>query len=623
VVRTPRRLAFDIETDGLLREGKDGRPKMTRVHCVVVRDVDTGEEWGYYDEPIAAEGGGYYLFPAEKNYKYGGRITDAIRHLHSATTLIPHNGVGFDIRALWELHGAELWDPEKVFDTLVVGHLIYPKIGRIDDKKGTLPNRLRGRYSLDAWGARLGGQQKDHFGEDDPDDFSALSVGLLDRCRADVKITEELFHFLAAALEKRGYTRESVVREHRFAWELAGMMHHGVPFDADAAWRLKDDTFSEMQALDDRLHAALGPVVTVLKTKTKTEPVNLNSDLQVARKLTELYGWEPTVFTPKSHRPKMDKDVVASLPDSVPVRDDLARRGSLKGALERLMGNKKRPDSGLLRLYQTREDGSTWLHPYINHNGARTGRCTHAHPNMNWPRVSSPWGPEFRSLVRAPEGWKVVGADMSGIDARMIAHYIEPFDGGAMIRTILESDLHDQNLALMQTVVPSMVRSTGKNTFYSVVYGAYPKTVGVTAGVGPATGGKIRRLLRTKVPGLDQVIAHFEEMTKAVGYIRGLDGRPLFPDAAFSAMNTAAQGGAAVVMKEATALACEEIRARGLRAYMVLHVHDEYQFLVPEEEVEEVGPVLVESIVKAGEVLGVKCPLDGEYMVGETWAESH
>lgn len=430
--------------------------------------------------------------------------------------------------------------------------------------------------------------------------------------------------------------------EHRFAWEVARMMDHGFPFDRPAAEGLWREKSGELDAIDRRLQDELGPRRVRWSGKTRPRrpedwiregdgwfqeaPVNLSADQQVVDKLRERYGWEPTQFTKKSGQPKFDEDVVAGLPETVPVKADLLRRGELLALQKRLWGQNRA--TGLIPEAVERPDGTWWIHHYCNHNGARTGRCTHAHPNVNLPRVGSTWGLELRGMVRSWDERVIVGCDMSSVDARMIAHYLAPYDGGRMIDLVTSGNLHDENCAMMREVVPSIDRSTAKNVFYAVAYGAFPRRVGITAGVSQAVGGRLRDLVLERVPGLENLLDTVKRDVRRDGEVRGLDGRVLVPDHDYSALNTLAQGGAAVAMKVATYLvvdACRELMAVDPETdtCLILHVHDEGQLLVPPRVADRVGEAFVGSIREAGRTLGVRCPLDGEFKVGRSWAETH
>lgn len=617
------RLAFDIETNGLLREGKDGRPKATKVHCLVTQDVDSGEVRRYWD-------------PRPRFVSPDGDLADGIAALKAASCRISHNGVGFDYPIIKRFFHVDLWDPATDLDTLVLARREFPRIGDQDRAwerrhKAKFPRELFGRHSLAAWGHRIG-HEKGSFGQEEHA-FDELSAEMVEYCVNDVAVTVDLFRRLMA----KNPTEGSLRVEHRFAWQIARMMDNGFPFDLAAAEDLLVRVETEMAEVDERLHAALGRRWVPWKGKTQPrdpshyeqrdgqwgqeEPVNLGSTIQVADKLVALYGWKPEKYTADG-RAQFDDAVVSSLPDTIPVKADLLRRASLTAARRRLVGDEKK-GTGLIPAAEPTSDGHRIFH-FCNHNGTRTGRCSHAHPNPNFPRVTSQWGPEFRGMVRAPEGWVMVGADMSGIDARMIAHYLAPLDGGAMIDLVLSGDLHDHNREIMAEVAPGIDRSTGKNVFYAVCYGGRARRVGITAGgVGPKLGGRLRARILERVRGLPELIAGISSTAEQRGWLRGLDGRRLYPDAPFSALNTLSQGGAALTMKEATALAMERLEAERVPAYLVIHMHDEGQVLTLPEYADTVGRVWVESMREAGRAWGVRCPLDGEYKVGASWAETH
>jgi DNA polymerase-1 len=200
------RLLFDIETDGLLLD------KVTRVHCAVVVDLDSGQ----VDE-------------------YGpGQIAAALEHLSRASYLTGHNILDYDLRVLQHLHG---WAPAagcKILDTLIASRLILPHLSDLDDKAAATGDpklgMLRGRYSIEAWGARLGIPKVGI----DIKDWSAWTPEIQARCVADVAINKALWEFL----QPDGYSARAMELEHRAAPICSRITADGVPFDAAAAERL-------------------------------------------------------------------------------------------------------------------------------------------------------------------------------------------------------------------------------------------------------------------------------------------------------------------------------------------------------------------------------------------------
>ena len=134
-------------------------------------------------------------------------------------------------------------------------------------------------------------------------------------------------------------------------------------------------------------------------------------------------------------------------------------------------------------------------------------------------------------------------------------------------------------------------------------------------------GADLRRSFLSKTAGLGQLISDVQRTFRRRRYLIGLDGRRLNARSAHSSLNTLLQGGGAIVMKEATVLQWSKTQLLG--AEPALHVHDEYQMLVPDENAEEAGKAMVNGIVESGINFNLNCPLAGEYKIGTNWSETH
>ena len=116
-------------------------------------------------------------------------------------------------------------------------------------------------------------------------------------------------------------------------------------------------------------------------------------------------------------------------------------------------------------------------------------------------------------------------------------------------------------------------------------------------------------------------------MSKERGYLKGLDGRRLKVRAIYSALNTLLQSAGAIVMKKALVILYNDLTAKGYQHgeeyAFCANIHDEFEIEVREDLAEEAGQMAVNAIRKAGDYFGFRCPLDGEYKVGNNWAETH
>ena len=106
-------------------------------------------------------------------------------------------------------------------------------------------------------------------------------------------------------------------------------------------------------------------------------------------------------------------------------------------------------------------------------------------------------------------------------------------------------------------------------------------------------------------------------------WVRGLDQRKIIIRHPHAALNTLLQGAGAIVMKYALTLLENYVINKQIKAFPVVNVHDEFQYEVEENRAEEFGRLAVQSIIDAGKQLNVRCPLNGEYKIGNNWSETH
>jgi DNA polymerase I-like protein with 3'-5' exonuclease and polymerase domains len=212
-----------------------------------------------------------------------------------------------------------------------------------------------------------------------------------------------------------------------------------------------------------------------------------------------------------------------------------------------------------------------------------------------------------------PKGYKLVGIDASGLELRMLAHYMEDKE---YTNEIVNGDVHtaNQHLAGLES------RNQAKTFIYALLYGAGDEKLGSVAGGGREAGSRLRQSFFDNLPSFTN-LKNKVARASARGHLKGLDGRKLFVRSEHSALNTLLQGAGAIVMKQA--LVFFNRKLQGMDAKFVCNIHDEWQLEVIEDSADTVGILGVESIVEAGKYLNLKCPLDGEYNVGSNWSETH
>ena len=167
-------IVFDLETNGLLNDA-------TRIHCAALHWCEEDITESFNDEP-------YSKSPKDLPMASGHSITTALSWLETADTLVGHNIIGFDIPIIKRLYP---WfnPPGIIIDTLLLSHLYHPNLLDIDKRSKTIPQKLYGRHSLEAYGYRLGVLKGD-YGKDT--DWKEWSQEMEDYCIQDVIVTNKL-----------------------------------------------------------------------------------------------------------------------------------------------------------------------------------------------------------------------------------------------------------------------------------------------------------------------------------------------------------------------------------------------------------------------------------------------
>lgn len=215
-----------------------------------------------------------------------------------------------------------------------------------------------------------------------------------------------------------------------------------------------------------------------------------------------------------------------------------------------------------------------------------------------------------------------VGYDGSGLELRMLAHYINDPD---FTREVVDGDIHTKN----QLAAGLPTRDDAKTFIYAFIYGAGDGKLGLIIGGGGKAGAEIRAKFLAANPLLAALIDKVKADAEA-GYLIGLDGRKLmmrkneYGDVmVHKALNTLLQAAGAIVMKYAMVLLDEQVKSAGLRAFKVIDMHDEGQWECHPEDVSALRVLMDNCVRIAGETLGLNCPLASDSVYGATWYDTH
>ena len=576
------KLVFDIETDSL---------DATKVWCIVAIDEDD-----------------------EVHSFHNGDIEKGLKFLDKADTLIGHNILGFDIPILTKLYG---WKPGKdvsIIDTLVLSRLFNPT--------------REGGHSLERWGIKLG------LNKIDFSDFTEFSMEMLKYCIADTKLNKLLFKHLRK--EALGFSKESINIEHQVTAIIVQQTINGFDFDLQKATYLTSKFNRLLKETEEEVHKTFKPkwvddkmvnpffkkdgslskrglteeeyndIIKGLRSKEpfmrkKLQHFNLGSRKQIGEYLKD-FGWKPRKFTPTG-QPIVDE---STLRDVIHIKE-------AKLIADYLLYQK--------RLAQVKswidavgDDGR--VHGSVICTGTITGRMSHQNPNVaQVPSVKSAFGDECRACWTVPEGHKLVGVDASGLELRMLAHYM---DDKEYVNEILNGDIHTTN----QQIVGLKSRDKAKTFIYALIYGAGDQKIGSIVDGDKRDGKQLKQRFLSGQPAFKSLRERVQRAAQK-GFLKGLDGRKIILRHQHAALNTLLQGGGAIVMKKALCILDERLKLANIDYKFVANIHDEWQIEVRECQAKRVGYLAVESIKDAGNFFNMRCPLDGEYKIGSNWSETH
>lgn len=585
------RLVFDIEANGLYNDAG-------RIHCLVAVDKDTKNVHKF--EPSKVEQG--------------------LKLLMGADEIIGHNIIGYDIPVIKKLYPWFSIAEDRVTDTLILSRLIFSDLSDLDRSTGaSVEPKLIGSHSLKAWGQRLGFHKAEFEGG-----WEQFSDEMLEYNVRDTEVTDRLHSRL---LDHPAYSARASVLEHQVAHIVARQERAGFSFDEQAADKLAATLMKRRAEIEAEMKDVFPPLTIEeefiprvnnkklgyekgVPTIKKREVVfNPGSRKQIADRLILKHGWKPKEFTPDGSA-KVDESVLEKLPWP-----------EAKILTEYLMVQK--------RLGMLAEGDNAWLkmvrngkiHGEVITNGAVTGRATHRNPNIaQVPAVGAPYGKDCRSLFTASRGRKLVGVDVSGLELRMLAHFMARYDAGAYGKEVVEGDVHTAN----QHAAGLETRNQAKTFIYAFLYGAGPGKIGSIVGKGPQHGKKLKERFLERTPALGRLIGYVQRASQR-GYLMGLDGRRLAIRSEHAALNTLLQSAGALICKQWMVEVDQMITEMkwSHRVQQVAWVHDECQFDCDPDIAEEFGAKVVECISKAGDFFGINVPLTGEYKIGNNWAETH
>ena len=246
-----------------------------------------------------------------------------------------------------------------------------------------------------------------------------------------------------------------------------------------------------------------------------------------------------------------------------------------------------------------------------------TFRCAHRKPNL----AQVPADKEFRELFTASPNMVMVGADLSGIELRMLAHYLGRYDGGRYADILLNDDIHQVNADKI-----GITRRQVKTVTYAFLYGAGNEKIGTSYDnslqpkEAKKKGSEIRKAFVSAIEGLSDLLGAVAAKS-ANGFLLACDGRRVLVDSPHKGLNYLLQCSAGIVAKRWMVIANEHIQ--NVHTHQLAFVHDELQYETTPDNAFILMKVLEASAKLAGEYYNLRCPIAAEAKTGNNWAEVH
>ena len=390
---------------------------------------------------------------------------------------------------------------------------------------------------------------------------------------------------------------------------LAEMEYRGIKVDADLLRTHSKSAGERLELIQAEIYALAG------------HEFNIDSPIQLREILfTEL---KLPVFKKTKTGPSTDAEVLEQLAVLHPLPNKLMEHrklSKLKSTYLDALPEMINPETGR-------------IHASFNQVVAATGRLSSSDPNLQNIPIRTEEGRRVRSaFIPGEPGWKLVSADYSQIELRMLAHFSHDkalqmaFEAGVDIHTAVAAEIYGFHVNL----VSGEMRRVAKAVNFGVIYGQSPYGLSAAIGISQDEAGRFIDDYFAKYAGVAAFIEKLLEECRRTGYattikgrrraiagIRELSGRRQLTLPERTAVNTVIQGSAADLIKLAMINIHRRLQAENHPGRMLLQIHDELVFEVPEAEVLSLQELVREEMEQA---MQLDVPLKVDVSVGDNWA---
>ena len=498
-------------------------------------------------------------------------------------------------------YGIDLQGP--MFDTMLAHYIVQPELRHnMDYMAETLLNYKT--IHIDELIGQKGKNQKSMR------DLSPAEI--CDYAAEDADITLQLRNVLEPQLKEVGGERLFYDIEMPLVKVLADMELNGVCLDTESLTETRRVFTERMQAYERHAYELAG------------EEFNISSPKQVGDILFEKMKIIDKAKKTKTGQYVTSEEVLMQLKDRAPIVEDILNYRGMKKLLSTYV-------EALPKLINPR---TGHIHTSFNQAVTATGRLSSSDPNLQNIPVRDDDGKEIRKCFIPEAGCRFFSADYSQIELRIMAHLsgdenmIEAFREGFDIHRATAAKIWKENI----DDVTDEQRKKAKQANFGIIYGI--TTYGLAQRMG-IENGEARQLIDDYFKTFPKVQAYMEEakeQAREKGYAETMFGRRRYlPDitsrngtvrgfAERNAINAPIQGSEADIIKIAMIRIWRRFKDENIRSKMILQVHDELNFSVYPEEVEQVGQIVIEEMQKACEL---NVPLVADAGWGDNWLEAH
>ncbi len=415
---------------------------------------------------------------------------------------------------------------------------------------------------------------------------------------------------------------DSCQLEHRVAQILTEQEIHGWTFNEQKALELESSLRREMEELTEVLRnewTLIGGAMFTPKRDNSTQGYRAGAEFQRLKEFNptsrDHIAWILTnrlnvklTKTTTTGKPIIDETTLTEI--NIPFSLQCAKCLTIKKSL----GMISEGVNAWLKLVTANKR----IHHHCSVN-TNTFRASHRNPNL----AQVPAGLEFRALFIPSPGMVMVGADLAGIELRILAHYLARYDNGRYADILLNDDIHQVNADKI-----GISRRQVKTVSYAFLYGAGNLKLGLSYDntlneqKAKKKGKEIRAAYVAAIDGLAELLEAVKEKGKT-GWLKAIDGRRVLVDSPHKALNYLLQCSAGVIAKRWMVIANDLFADNYVHTHQLAFVHDELQFECKPNSMIATRYGLQAAAQMAGEYYNLRCPISADAKHGNSWAEVH